>query len=149
MISSAIISLPLSAAESPNVPLYDLTGGRHILYSIIDSLPDGGIAILNFTSVYCKPCKKEIPELQGIVEGSKKIKLLCIYAEAAKLASQSAGELGVYDHSYVDPLGSVQMKFGVKKYPVTILVNKKRQIIGRFEGYSEKNIEAIKKTVSP
>ncbi len=148
-ISSAITILPIQAQEAPNVPLYDLTGGRHILFSIIDSLPEGGIAILNFTSIYCKPCKKEIPELLAIAGSSRKIKLLCIYAENAKLSSQSAGELGVYDRAYVDPLGAVQQKFGVKKYPVTVLINKKKQIVGRYEGYSEKNIEAIKRAVLP
>lgn len=140
---------PCAAAEhAPNVAVYTIKGERHILYGLLDGLPAGGVAILNFTSVYCLPCKKEIPELRDIAGRANNVKLLCIYAEEAGIAGPHAKKMGIYDCSYVDALGAVQAKFGVKKYPVTILINKKREIEGRFEGYTVENIEAIKKIVT-
>jgi len=43
----------------------------------------------------------------------------------------------------------VRAKYGVKKFPVTIVINKKRQVLGRFEGYTPENIAAIRKLVNP
>jgi thiol-disulfide isomerase/thioredoxin len=143
-----ILSQSVIAGEAPNVPLYDLKGNRYIFYLLLNALPTGGVAILNFTSVYCLPCKKEIPELRAIADKACNVKLLCIYAEEAAIAGPHAKKMGIYDYSYVDALGAVQGKFGVKKYPATILINKKREIVGRFEGYTVENIEAIKRIVT-
>lgn len=141
---------PCAAAEpAPNVAVYTIKSERHILHELLDALPEDGVAMLNFTSVNCLPCKKEIPELRAIAGKAKNVKLLCIYAEEAAIAGPHAKKMGIYDCSYVDALGVVQAKFGVKKYPVTILINKKREIVGRFEGYTVENIEAIKKIVTP
>ncbi len=140
---------PCVAAEpAPNVAIYTIKGARHILYGLLDELHEGGVAMLNFTSVYCLPCKKEIPELRDIAGRANNVKLLYIYAEEAAIAGPHAKKMGIYDYSYVDALGAVQGKFGVKKYPVTILINKKREIVGRFEGYTVENIEAIKRIVT-
>ncbi len=139
--------LPAPAQEAPNVPLYDLSGARHILHSLVDGVPGGGVLVINFTSINCKPCKKEIPELLAIVEDSKKVKLLFIYAEASRDAAPHARELGADEHAYVDPLGAIQSKYGVKSYPVTVVIDKKYTIVGRFEGYTPANMEALRKLV--
>lgn len=140
---------PYAAAEhAPNAAVYTIKGERHILYGLLDGLPAGGVAILNFTSVYCLPCKKEIPELRDIAGRANKVKLFFIYAEEAAIAGPHAKKMGICDCSYVDALRAVQAKFGVKKYPVTILINKKREIVGRFEGYTVENIEEIKRIVT-
>ncbi len=149
IISLAIIAAasPAPAQEAPNVPLYDLAGARQVLYSLVDELPGGGILILNFTSITCKPCKKEIPELLAMAGSSKKVKLLFIYAEAAQEAAPHAMDFGAQDRAYVDPLGAVQSKYGVKSYPVTVVINKKYAIIGRFEGYTPGNMDAIQRLI--
>lgn len=131
----------------PNFAMYNVTGKRFVFYNILKKLPPRGIVILNFTSIYCKPCRREIPELLSISgKGGKKIRLVCIYAESGKPVSENARELGVLE-AYVDPFGALRSKFNVKKIPVTILIDKSRTILGRFEGYTESNIQSIKKIV--
>jgi len=129
-----------------NFPVYNLKGERKIFYRLIESLPDNGLAIVNFTSVTCLPCKKEIPELKALAESKGgEVMLLCIYAETADQVKTSAASLGVEENAYVDPFGAIRNKFNITKFPVTIVIDKKYKIIGRYEGYTRKNINGIKK----
>jgi len=76
VIAVVLIALPALAEEAPNTALYDMAGKRHVLYAVLDALPDDGLAMINFTSIHCKPCKKEIPELLRIVGTSGRTRLL-------------------------------------------------------------------------
>lgn len=135
-----------SGTKAANFPVYSVRGERFVFYKIIDSMPDDGIIIVNFTSVNCLPCKKEIPELKKITgSGNGRLKLMCIYAESADLAGRSAESLGATADSYVDPFGNIQKMYNIAKYPVTIIVDKKHRILGRFDGYTSDNIKKIKK----
>jgi len=146
MLFAFCTALIPSDTAAQNFAVYNIKGERSIFYKIIDSMPDSGILIVNFTSVTCIPCKKEIPELKSISEaGNGNIKLICIYAEAADSARSSAESLIVADNAYVDPFGNIQKMYNVKKYPVTFIIDKRYKILGRFEGYSESNIKKIKK----
>ena len=73
--------------------------------------------IVNFTSVTCLPCKKELPELLKIVNEKgqpDKVNLMCIYAEDAVKAKKSADALGVTSFTYTDIFGNIQKLYGVK-----------------------------------
>jgi thiol-disulfide isomerase/thioredoxin len=133
--------------KAPNFAVHSVSGKRFVFYNILKNLPPRGIVIVNFTSVYCKPCRREIPELLSISrKGGRAVRLVCIYAESGKPVSENARELGVLE-AYVDPFGSIRSKFDVKKIPVTILIDKSRSILGRFEGYTDGNIKSIKRIV--
>ena len=141
--STAVIPADTTAE---NFAVYNLNGERFIFYKIIDSIPENGLLVVNFTSVTCIPCKKEIPELKNITEAGKgKNRLMCIYAETADAAGPSAESLGVKENAYVDPFGNIQKMYNVKKYPVTFIIDRQYKILGRFEGYNEANIRNIKK----
>ncbi len=148
LVNACFIAPSIATEQVPNVAIYTINGERYILHELLDALPEDGVAILYFTSINCLPCKKEIPELHAIADKANNVKLLCIYAEGAEITGPHAKKMGIYDYSYVDALGAVKTKFGVKKYPVTILINKKRKIVGRFEGYTVENIQAIKRIVT-
>jgi len=132
---------------APNFALYNINGKRFVFYNILGMLPQKGIVILNFTSIYCKPCRKEIPELLSISERSNRVKLICIYAESGDPVKDNARELNVSGKSYVDPFGSIRLKFNVKKIPVTFIIDKSRTILGRFEGYTEENLISIRRII--
>jgi thiol-disulfide isomerase/thioredoxin len=134
-----------SESSAPNFAFYRHDGARHVFYQILDSLPEGGMALLNFTSVTCKPCKKEIPELKGITDfAGGRLRLLCVYSEQGDEVRACAAELKVLEHAFVDPMGTVRKSFGVEKIPTTIIVGKDRTVLGRFVGYTPENIELIR-----
>jgi thiol-disulfide isomerase/thioredoxin len=132
-----------------NFAIYNIQGKRCIFYDIVNSLPENGILILNFTSIKCKPCRKEIPELVSSTSKSgNSAKIMFIYAENAALAQPGAAELGITDRAYVDPFGNIQKIFGVKKIPATIIISKNYIQLCRFDGYTRENIRGIEKVVN-
>lgn len=134
--------------KAPNVALYDVKGNRHILYSMLATLPDNGIVLLNFTSIYCPPCKKEIPELLSILHTTKRpCTILFIYSEESALIMNDIQSLNIVSNAFTDVLGNVKNTFAVKEVPTTILINKSAEIVGKFSGYSDSNIRAIKKII--
>jgi thiol-disulfide isomerase/thioredoxin len=134
--------------EAPNFAVYNTNGARVVFYDILAKVPQGGLLVVNFTSIYCKPCKKEIPELSSIIgKASGTSNLICIYSETGDPVKKSAKELGVADRAYVDPFGNIRKLFDVTKIPVTIIVGKNYHILARFEGYSSENMSQIEKII--
>jgi len=135
-----------SGMKAENFPVFSINGERFVFYKLVDAMPDKGLIIVNFTSVDCRPCKKEIPELKSIAEsGGERLKLMCLYTETADQAKPNAESLGVSDNAFVDPFGNIQKLYRVKKYPVTFVIDKHYSILGRFDGYTPANIKKIRK----
>jgi len=82
--------------KAANVALYTLAGTeRKILKSQCKALAPGGYLLLNFTSYTCRPCGKEIPELEGLVKGSRH-KLWVIYTDSDRVKiSDSVKKIGI------------------------------------------------------
>lgn len=140
-----ITCVSVFSEEVPNAVLFRMGSERFVLHEVLESMNPGEFAILNFTSVTCVPCKKEIPELLRIAEKNPNIKLFIIFAE--NNPKDFANSLGVKTY-YTDGLGVVQNKFGVKEYPVTILVSREKNLLSRIEGYKEKKLqESISKAL--
>ncbi len=133
-------SLFSQSTEIPNSKLFPKGGGELILHEYLESLTETDIAVLNFTSVTCIPCKKEIPELLRLSEKYPNLKLFIIFAEADP--STFANSLGLNKY-YADPLGTLQSKYGIKAYPVTYLVSRDKKVLSRLEGYTEKNSKKL------
>ena len=126
--------------EIPNSKLFPNGGGEIILHEYLETLKDNEIAVLNFTSVTCIPCKKEIPELLKLSEKNPDMKLFIIFAESDP--TKFAASLGV-SKFYADPLGTLQNKYAIKGYPVTFVVSREKKILARLEGYNEKNTKKL------
>ena len=126
--------------EIPNSKLFPNGGGEIILHEYLETLKDNEIAVLNFTSVTCIPCKKEIPELLKLSEKNPDMKLFIIFAESDP--TKFAASLGV-SKFYADPLGTLQNKYAIKGYPVTFIVSREKKVLARLEGYNEKNTKRL------
>jgi thiol-disulfide isomerase/thioredoxin len=126
--------------EIPNSKLFPHGGGEIILHEYLESLKENELAVLNFTSVTCVPCKKEIPELLRLSEKNPDMKLFIIFAESDP--SKFAANLGV-SKFYADPLGTLQNKYAIKGYPVTFIVSREKKVLARLDGYNEKNTKRL------
>jgi thiol-disulfide isomerase/thioredoxin len=136
------------SAKVENFIVYSVHGKRTVFFDLFESLPKDGVLILNFTSIYCKPCRKEIPELVAIAgKAGNRAKLVCIYAESGNTVKELAMELNVLDKTYVDPFTNIQKQYNIKKIPVTLVISKNYMNLGRFEGYSADNIKKIETIV--
>jgi thiol-disulfide isomerase/thioredoxin len=137
-----------SGKKAEDFVVYSVDGKRNIFYEMSNSLPTNGVIILNFSSIHCRPCRKEIPELVRIMKKSSgRARFICVYAEGGKEVKENALSIGILTMAYVDPFGNIRNQYAVKKIPVTIIISKEHRIVDRFEGYSEDNMQKIEKLV--
>jgi thiol-disulfide isomerase/thioredoxin len=138
-----LLQFPLYAnPEFQNFALYDVEGNRQVFYGILKENP-GQFFVLNFTSVDCVPCKKEIPELIDLEKKNPQMKLFCIFGEAGNLAKPVGKSLGLTT-IYSDPVENIQKIFGVKSYPTTVVIHKGK-ILATLVGYNEENTKLLRK----
>jgi thiol-disulfide isomerase/thioredoxin len=144
LILVLLFQFPLfSDPEFQNFALYDVEGNRQVFYGILKENPNK-IFVLNFTSVDCVPCKKEIPELIELEKKTPQVKLFCIFNEAGNIAKPVAKSLGLQT-SYSDPVENIQKIFGVKSYPTTVVLGKQVKILATLVGYNEENTKQLRK----
>ncbi len=144
LILVLLFQYPLfSDPEFQNFALYDVEGNRQVFYGILKENANK-IFVLNFTSVDCIPCKKEIPELIELEKKTPQMKLFCIFNEAGNIAKPVAKSLGLQT-SYSDPVENIQKIFGVKSYPTTVVLGKQGKILATLIGYNEENTKQLKK----
>ncbi len=140
-----LLQIPLlSDPEFSNFALFDLEGKQNVFYSMLKEEKPETLFVLNFTSVDCKPCKIEIPELVELQKKNSRMKLLCIFSEAGDIALPVARSLGL-GKAYSDPLETIQGIFGVKaSYPTTVVVDTKGKKLATLVGYNEVNMKKLK-----
>jgi thiol-disulfide isomerase/thioredoxin len=130
----------------PNFAARDLSGKKFELLSALESGP----AVVTFWATWCKPCRKELPELQKLVEkyGEQGFRVIGINGDGpvdqAKIRPYVKA-LG-YDFTVIpDPDGEIRRRLQVEVFPTTFLVDTEGQIVHRQVGYrqgDEKIIEA-------
>ncbi|TGK07328.1 TlpA family protein disulfide reductase [Leptospira semungkisensis] len=136
-----------STKEIPNIPLYTLDMERKTLYQELETLKEGDLVIINFTSSNCPPCKEEVPNL---LDYSKKwnssnskprLHLWIVFlGDDAISASEFAKNLGVRKPALVY-YDSFQTSMRILDFPgtPTTFVLKKKEILFKEFGYTEAN----------
>ena len=105
--------------------------------------------VLSFFSTTCEPCKVEIPILQEIAksypDSSVKFFLICVGEEEAKVKA-FVEKQGYTLPVLLDQFMLVSKNYGnPQKVPKLTLIDKEGNIVMFEEGYSEKNMEELKK----
>lgn len=148
ILSPGLDSLHSQNKKAADFVVYSVDGKRTVFYEILQTLPKDGVLLLNFTSIHCKPCRKEIPQLLRIASNlPARVRLVIVYAEGARQVRPLATELGIVDKTCVDPFGNAQKLYEVKMIPVTFIVVKDRTVVGRFDGYTDEHIKNIERIV--
>lgn len=103
---------------------------------------DAAILVINFWAPNCAPCVKEMPSLRNLQRtfDPKELTVLTIcISDLFKEQARSLFHLQDFDPLpllYTDQK-ILQEKLSVRGIPVTIVVNQKRQLIGRLDGATE------------
>lgn len=109
--------------------------------------------ILAFWASYCKPCKKEMPQLAELEKKygeAKKLKLVLVNIdrEGAEKAMPVLKELGIAAECLLD-IYQVTAKNYIPdlKIPATFLINRKGDIVFEAVGEDRKNMEMLEKAI--
>lgn len=105
--------------------------------------------VLNFASYTCAPCRIEIPELEEMAKSLKKrIKLWIIYTDSDRDKIKSnAKSIKIQNTILVDAFRSVSNKYNVKKFPMTFVIGRDRNIKVIVTGYTPHNMSKLKKYI--
>ncbi len=120
----------------PSIPLRILDGG------LIDLSKTGKPMVLNFWGVVCKPCIREMPDLNEIKE--KYQDKLDFYAIAYNRKEEVIKFLEKYNFTFthIVEAGEFKGKIGVNAIPKTLFIDKNGIVVAAIGGLSYKNEES-------
>ena len=99
------------------------------------------IVVLSFWATYCKPCKKELPELMKFAErhASDSVKVFCISIdkEGASKVAPFVKEQGYNLDILLDPYRKTAERYGVQSLPALFVIDGRGIIRYSSVGYDE------------
>ncbi|MEQ1889750.1 MAG: TlpA disulfide reductase family protein [Alphaproteobacteria bacterium] len=124
-------------APLPEVQFQDAAGNFHNLAEY-----KGKVVLVNFWATWCAPCRAEMPSLDRLQKAmaSKDFTVVIVSLDRAGYAKAAAflNEIGVVNlTTYIDPGIRAARKLGALGLPVTLLLNRKGDEIGRLTGPAE------------
>jgi len=110
----------------------------------------GKVVVFNFWFINCPPCKKEIPELNELVEKYKENKNVTFIAIALDdaYALKTFLKLSPFNYSVIPDGRFYSEKYGVKSYPTHVIVGKDGLIKFSTIGLASNTVYWVDKTIS-
>jgi peroxiredoxin len=128
--------LPLFDAKDIDGDSIDLTSAK------------GKIIVLNFWFINCGPCRKEIPELNVLVDSFKKNENVLFVAVAldSKAALQNFLEKMPFKYSIIDGR-TIAGNYGVRFYPTHVILDTEGKVYFHTSGLAMNTIYWVKKSI--
>jgi len=126
------IERPKAVIQAPNFTLEDLSGKP---LSIKDFR--GKIVFLNFWATWCVPCREEMPLMEILHREYKDqgMEMVAVnFREDKKEVWKFFDELGLSFKSLMDSGGDVSDKYGAWSLPLTYIIDRKGEFVGKTVG---------------
>jgi thiol-disulfide isomerase/thioredoxin len=96
------------------------------------------IIVINFWLSSCEPCIAELPYLKALQEAydTKKLRVVLLAVDSKKNVMRFIHETNTLPLVALDAYGTAEA-YSVEKFPETFVLNKKRIIVDKYEGYQE------------
>ena len=131
--SSALASLPEMTLKN--------TSGEDI--NLQDYGTNGKITVISFWATWCKPCIKELKNLNEVLEDWQDeydMELVAVSVDDSRNAVKVKPMVNAFNWDFdvlMDPNGDLQRAMNVANPPVTFLVNQEGKIVYTHTGYVE------------
>jgi thiol-disulfide isomerase/thioredoxin len=108
----------------------------------------GKIVVLNFWFINCGPCRREIPELNVLVDSFKKNENVLFVAVAldSKAALQKFLEKTPFHYSVIEGR-SIAGNYGVRLYPTHVILDTEGKVYFHTSGLAMNTVYWIKKSI--
>lgn len=126
------IEKPASASAAPDFTLNDISGAPLSLKRL-----RGKVVFVNFWATWCVPCREEMPAMERLHRKFKDQGLEIVAIDSRETQKDAAAffhELGLTFKSLVDPDGSVSDAYGAWSLPLSYLIDRKGEFIGKAIG---------------
>jgi peroxiredoxin len=97
------------------------------------------VVVLRFQSSYCKPCVRESEALAGLVDRyrGREVEFLALHVQDATTdVKRFARDHRVNYALALDPKLTIGNRYGVKRTPYTVVIDRKGEIVARLPGES-------------
>lgn len=124
----------------------DINGNK---YNLKDLAAAGKVVVLNFWFIGCPPCRKEIPELNELVESYKENKEVVFIAVALDLKYDIKDFLKTnpYQYNIIENGRYIADRYGIHLYPTHAVVNREGNVIFHTSGLAMNTVGWIKKSI--
>ncbi|MFA9290512.1 MAG: TlpA family protein disulfide reductase [Solirubrobacteraceae bacterium] len=107
----------------------------------------GKVIFINFWGIWCPPCKQEMPTIQAIHNKFKNevsFVMLAIPARGEELKTDVSNFLTENNYNFptYETSAVPSIKFQSNAVPLTVIINKKGEIVAKVEGSKDWNDEA-------
>ncbi|WP_291837351.1 TlpA disulfide reductase family protein [Limimaricola sp.] len=113
----------------------------------------GKVLLVNFWATWCAPCRKEMPTLAALQTalGSDQFQVVTIATgrNSPDAVARFFDEIGVKNlPRYMDPQQQIARKAGILGLPVTLIVDRQGQEVGRLQGDADWSSDSAKAILS-
>lgn len=129
------IEKPERKLLAPHFELEDLSGKRIALKGL-----KGKVVFLNFWATWCIPCRQEMPTMEKLHKTFKERGLEVVAVnikEDKKDVRKFVEELGLTFTILLDKSGNISEEYGAWSIPLTYVINRKGEFIGKAAGSRE------------
>lgn len=143
----ATVSLMASPSDStknlqslPGVTLKDMNGNN---VDVSELSKHGGLTVISFWATWCKPCIKELKNMDALYEEWQEkynVKIVAVSIDDSRNTIKVKPFVNSQGWSYevlLDPNGDLQRPLNVTNPPVTFLLNQNGEIVYTHTGYLE------------
>lgn len=109
----------------------------------------GKVLVLNFWFIGCPPCRREIPDLNGLVKqfaNNKDVVFLAVALDGA-ISLENFLNKTPFHYSIIDDGRDIAHQYGIKSYPTSVVIDKMGKVRFHSSGYWASNPYWIKKTI--
>ncbi len=100
----------------------------------------GKVVFLNFWATWCPPCREEMPSMQLLYDELREegLEILAVNVlENRETAQEFIDEQGFTYPVLLDRDGRVMLRYGVRAYPTTYLIDREGYVIGVRPGFHD------------
>lgn len=127
---------PEKAAPGFTAPDFSATGTDGQPVHLRSIITQGKAVMLNFWSVYCAPCRQEVPELLKVYQANQN-RLAIVGIDLNDTPEETRSFMQEFKMDYpvfIDNTGDLVYKYLVRGRPTTFFINRKGVITGMIPG---------------